>query len=110
MAVLAGFLLTAFAQIGLRPLPARFAQRWRRERVIDLARTIVVVLAIDDRTLQVMPGAGFPPVERALADPEVTAGLPELFRDGQYFEALMKLSARLRAIAQDSLRNELPRT
>ena len=163
MAVLTGFVLAAFAQGGLRPLPAplrtlndevgvlaieeglqlsrsieeiheltgvrvimaivegtapeaieeygdRLARQWRRGRGIDVARTIFVVVSIDDRTLQIMPGAGFPPVERALADPEVTSGLPELFRNGQYFEALMKLSARLRSIAQDSVRSELPRT
>lgn len=163
MVVLAGLLLTAFAQSGLRPLPARLrtlndevgvlaieeglqlsrslqeiheltgvrvimaivestapeaiedygdrlARRWRRERAIDVARTIFVVVAIDDRTMQVMPGAGFPPVERALANPEVTSDLPELFRNGQYFEALMRLSTRLRAIVEKDVRGQLPRT
>lgn len=161
--ILAGFLLIASAQSGLRPLPPvlrtlsdeigvlavqeglqlsrsieeiheltgvrvimaivestapeaiedygdRLAQRWRRERGIDVARTIFVVVAIDDRTMQVMPGAGFPPVERALGNPELTSDLPELFRNGQYFEALMRLSTRLRAIAEEGVRGQLPRT
>lgn len=47
----------------------RLAQQWRRERRIDVARTIFVVVSIDDRTMQVMPGAGFPPVERGARGP-----------------------------------------
>ena len=160
--ILVSFLLTAFSQSGLRPLPPllravsdevgvlsveeglelshsiegiqsltgvrvivvivettapeaiedygdRLAWRWGRERAIDVARSIFVVVPVKDRTMQVMPGAGLPSVERALANPEVTADLAEMFRNGRYFEALMKLSARLRVIAQKSARRELPR-
>lgn len=80
----------------------RLAERWGRERAIDVTRTIFVVLALDDREMQIMPGRALPPVERALADPEITSDVTLLLRTGQYFEALMRLSARLHAILRKS--------
>lgn len=73
----------------------RLEQRWKRERDLLPERSIFVVLAVEDREFQVMPGKGLEFVDRELKKPEAYAGLSPLFRQGRYFDALMTVNQRL---------------
>ena len=74
----------------------RLAERWRRERGIDPRRSIFVVVAVQDREMQVMPGKGLESIDRELSRPGTFSDLAPLFRSDRYFEALMTVNARLR--------------
>lgn len=73
----------------------RLGQRWKRERHLVPERSIFVVLAVQDREFQVMPGKGLDFVDRELKRPEAYAGLVPLFRERRYFDALMSVNHRL---------------
>ena len=73
----------------------RLAQRWKRERDLATERSIFVVLSVEDREFQVMPGKGLESIDRALKKPEAHAGWAPLFRQGRYFDALMAVNERL---------------
>jgi hypothetical protein len=73
----------------------RLGQRWKRERHLVPERSIFVVLAVQDREFQVMPGKGLEFVDRELKKPEAYAGLAPLFRERRYFDALMSVNNRL---------------
>lgn len=73
----------------------RLAQRWRRDRQIDVEHSIFIVLAVRDREMQVMPGKALPDIERDLERAGTLRVLGPLFRARHYFEALMKLNAEI---------------
>lgn len=73
----------------------RLGQRWKRERHLVPELSVFVVLAVQDREFQVMPGKGLDFVDRELKKPEAYAGLVPLFRERRYFDALMTLNQRL---------------
>lgn len=73
----------------------RLGQRWKRERDLVPERSVFVVLAVQDREFQVMPGKGLEFVDRELKKPEAYAGLAPLFRERRYFDALMSVNNRL---------------
>lgn len=73
----------------------RLAQRWRRERGLDTDRSIFVVLSVQERELQVMPGKALHTFDRGPALSGAVADLGPLFREQRYFDALMKLTDRL---------------
>ena len=73
----------------------RLAQRWKRERQLDLERSIFVVVAIRERELRVMPGSELAWLDRELGRPGAFADLSPLFREKRFFEALMSLTNRL---------------
>ncbi|OGA64219.1 MAG: hypothetical protein A3G81_25125 [Betaproteobacteria bacterium RIFCSPLOWO2_12_FULL_65_14] len=125
LVLLAAFFATALAQKSLRQLPPLLRTLSDEVGVLSLeegltlsrsleeirdltgVRVIMAIAgstepeAIDDRTMQVMPGRALASVERALGNPGVTSDLGPLLRKEQYFEALMTLTARLRAIVQE---------
>jgi len=76
------------------------ARRWERERSIDLARSVFVVIAVKDRAMQVSPGRAVEGVDRALARSGLSSDLRPLFRSGRYFEALMDLTSCIREIIE----------
>ena len=78
----------------------RLARRWERERSIDLARSVFVVIAVKDRAMQVSPGRAVEGVDRALARSGLSSDLRPLFRSGRYFEALMDLTSCIREIIE----------
>lgn len=73
----------------------RLAQRWKRERDLVPERSIFVVISVEDREFQVMPGKELEIVHRGLKNPEAYAGLAAFLRQGRYFEALMAVNERL---------------
>lgn len=80
----------------------RLARRWRRERQLDTDRSVFVVLAIRDRTMQVMPGKALPDIEGELERSGFMRELSPLFRLGRYFDALMKLSSEIERLIRNS--------
>jgi len=72
----------------------RLARRWN-ERGLDFDRAILIVIAVRDREVQVMPGRALAAVDRELDRRGMLADLAPLFRQGRYFEALMALNASL---------------
>ncbi len=77
----------------------RLARRWNRERAIDPTRSIFVIVAVNDREMQVLPGRALG-LDAELTGAEIARGLVPLFRERRYFEALMRLTARLRGILE----------
>lgn len=75
----------------------RLSNRWARDRGIDSTRAIFIVLALHERELVVMPGRGLG-MEKALSGPDMTTGLPSLFRQRRYFDALMLLAERAHGV------------
>ena len=73
----------------------RLARRWRRERQLNTDRSVFVVLAVQDREIQVMPGKALPGIDRELERAGTLQQLPPLFRAGRYFEGLMKLTSEI---------------
>lgn len=80
----------------------RLARRWERERSIDLARSIFVVIAVKDRAMQVSPGRALEAVDHALARRGLLSELGPLFGSGRYFDALMILTSRIREIVEQN--------
>lgn len=74
---------------------ARLIQRWIGERALDMNNSILIVIAVRDREVQVLPGRELMAVDRELNRRGMLAELAPLFRQGRYFEALMALNARL---------------
>lgn len=83
----------------------RLARRRNRERAIDPTRSIFVIVAVNDREMQVLPGRALG-LDAELTGAEIARGLVPLFRERRYFEALMRLTGRLRSIVE----NHLPKT
>ena len=79
---------------------ARLAQRWRRERQLDVEHSIFILLAVRDREMQVMPGNALPDIEGELERADTLRELAPLFRAGRYFEALMKLNSEIYRLLQ----------
>jgi uncharacterized protein len=77
----------------------RLARRWSRERALDPTRAVFVIVAVDDREMQVLPGSALR-LDAELTDPSIARNLVPLFRERRYFEALMKLTQRLRGILE----------
>ena len=75
----------------------RLSQRWASQRGIDPTRSIFIVLALNDRELVVMPGRNLG-LESALASPEITAGVPPLFREKRFYDGLMMVAARVHRV------------
>lgn len=73
----------------------RLAQRWRREREMRPESSIFVIVALDERTIRVMPGQDLESVERAMARPGAFGDVVPLLAERRYFEGLMTLTARL---------------
>ena len=73
----------------------RLAERWERERQLDIYRSVFVVLSLNGRELQLLPGSALSARLPELAAPGMAQGLTPLLRRGRYFEALMKLNGRL---------------
>lgn len=80
----------------------RLARRWTLERAIDPTQSIFVIVAVDDREMQLLPGRALRP-EAELTNPLIVRDLAPLFRERRYFEALMKLTERLRGILDGSM-------
>lgn len=75
----------------------RLSQRWAKDRGIDPTRAIFIILAVEDRELVVMPGRALG-LESELRAPEITDGLPPLFRQERYYDALMMLTERVHKV------------
>lgn len=73
----------------------RLAQRWKRDGGLDIERTIVVVVSVSEREMQIMPGKALISVEEQISQPDTLAGVATLFRESRYFEGLMLVTARL---------------
>ncbi len=80
----------------IREYAERLARQWARERAIEPARSIFVIVAVSDREMQVLPGRDLRWGAK-LSETDVTRDLAPLFRERRYFEALTKLTALLRA-------------
>lgn len=78
----------------------RLSQRWASTRGVDPARAIFMIVAVSDREMVVMPGSDLE-LEARLARSDVTNGLPPLFRQGRYYEALMSLTERLHGVIHE---------
>ena len=72
----------------------RLSRRWAQDRGIDPARAIFMVVSVNDREMMVLPGRNLG-LEVALADPALGQGLPPLFRERRYYDALMTLTNRV---------------
>ncbi len=87
------------------PIPdyaERLARRWTLERALDPTQSIFVIVAVDDREMQVLPGSALR-LDMELTDPSIARDLAPLFRERRYFEALMKLMERLRGILESNM-------
>lgn len=78
----------------------RLARRWTRERALDPTRAVFVIVAVDDREMQVLPGHALR-LDTELTDPEIARDLVPLFRERRYFEALTLLTRRLRSVIEN---------
>ena len=83
----------------------RLARRWTLERAIDPTQSIFVIVSVDDREMQVLPGRALRR-DAELTDPLIARGLAPLFRERRYFEGLIKLTERLRGILEGDIRSK----
>lgn len=84
----------------------RLAHRWTLERAIDPTRSIFMIVAVDDREMQMLLGRALRP-KAQLTDPLIARDLAPLFRERRYFEALLKLTERLRGILKGNMPDEV---
>ena len=80
----------------IRDYAERLALQWAHERTIEPGRSVFVIVAVSDREMRVLPGRDLR-WGAELSESDVTQDLGPLFRERRYFEALTKLTARLRA-------------
>lgn len=77
----------------------RLAQRWTLERATDPTHSIFVIVAVDDREMQILPGRALRP-QAELTDPLIGRDLAPFFRERRYFEALTRVTRRLRSVIE----------
>lgn len=78
----------------------RLARRWLAERGVDPERIIMTIVAMEEREMLILPGRALG-LEDALQrqDPRHPP-LGALFKEQRYFEGLMLLAARIRALIE----------
>jgi len=86
----------------------RLARRWAQDRGVDPARSIFMVVSVDDREMMLLPGRNLG-LEAALADPGLGRGLPPLFRERRYYDALMTLTNRVHQLIHGEAPVDSPR-
>jgi len=86
----------------------RLSQRWAQDRGIDPTRAIFMIVSIKDREMMVLPGRNLG-LETALADPALGRGLPPLFRERRYYDALLMLTNRVHHVIHGEPPTDSPR-
>jgi uncharacterized membrane protein YgcG len=76
------------------------AHQLAHEGAFDPARSVFVIVALNDRALQILPGRALR-LDESLTGKGITRDLVPLLRERRYFEALMRLTVRLREIIEN---------
>lgn len=78
----------------------RLAQRWRAERHVDPTRIVMVLLATDDREMQLMPGRALGIDDAMLREDPRRPPLGALLKEQRYADALMMVAARIESMLE----------
>ena len=78
----------------------RLAQKWQRERSLDPARAVFIIMAVDDRQMTVMGGRSFG-LDSKLSQSDFTTDLAPLLRERRYYEALTRLADRVHKLLHE---------
>lgn len=73
----------------------RLARAWLRKGGLDPEQSVFVVLALEDRQFDVLPGRALPQVQAELSDGRAFQDVAGLLREGRHFDALERASRNL---------------
>lgn len=94
-------IVTSTAPERLEDYADMLARRLAREHGIEPELTVFVIVAVDDREMQILPGRALR-LDKQLTDPEMARDLVCVLRERRYFEALMVLTDRIRNVIRSN--------